>query len=395
MTRDELALEADATPAYVDELVAAGAILRTADGLHEADDVRRVRLALALAEDGIDTEGLVWAIDTGLLPLDRVARTWATPEPTSRPFGVLVESLGERGRRLPDVYAAFGLAVPGPDSAVPRDEEAVLRAFLDAWSLVDDRPEVVVRAAHIAGDGMRRIQEATLDLFDEFEGSPPQRLRRGLSVDEATRPSTELNALMVPLLVWLLGRHSEDEVFGRIVAFIEARAAQAGRLRPQTGVQPAIAFVDLAGYTELTETAGDRHAAALAATLQRLAGSTVRGHRGRVVKLLGDGVMLRFASPGDGVRAVLALMAAIEAGGLPRAHAGLAAGPVVVRDADVFGHTVNVAARIAGHAASGELLVPAELAEALEAEAIAVVDVREVRLKGIAEAVRLARVVPP
>ena len=200
---------------------------------------------------------------------------------------------------------------------------------------------------------------------------------------------------MAPLLAWLLARHSEDEVFGRIVAFIENRATRAGRLRPRAGGQPAIAFVDLAGYTQLTEAAGDGQAAALAATLQQLAASAVRGHHGRVVKLLGDGVMLRFPSPGDGVRAVLELMTAIESGGLPRAHAGLASGPIVVRDADVYGHTVNLAARIAGHAASGELLVPAELAPGLAAEGIATVDAGEARLKGIAEPVRLVRIAVP
>ena len=174
-------------------------------------------------------------------------------------------------------------------------------------------------------------------------------------------------AVMADLLPWLLNRHSEDEVFRRIVAYIEARAAEAGRVAVRDAVEPAIAFVDLAGYTQFTEAAGDQEAAVLAARLQDLAMSAARTHQGRVVKLLGDGVMLRFGSPVEAVRGVLGLMHAIDAAGLPPAHAGVTSGPVVVRDADVYGHTVNLAARIAGHAPSAQLLVTADLRQVLAA----------------------------
>jgi len=110
-------------------------------------------------------------------------------------------------------------------------------------------------------------------------------------------------------------------------------------------------------------------------------------------KLLGDGVMLRFASPVEAVRGVLGLMDAIDAAGLPPAHAGVASGPVVVRDADVYGHTVNLAARIAGHAPSAQLLVTADLRQALAADGIAVMDAGRARLKGVSDEVALLQVV--
>jgi len=158
-------------------------------------------------------------------------------------------------------------------------------------------------------------------------------------------------------------------------------------------VEPAIAFVDLAGYTQFTEVAGDQEAAVLAARLQDLAMSAARTHQGRVVKLLGDGVMLRFGSPVEAVHGVLGLMDAIDAAGLPPAHAGVASGPVVVRDADVYGHTVNLAARIAGHAPSAQLLVTADLRQALAADGIAVMDAGRARLKGVSDEVALLQVV--
>jgi adenylate cyclase len=82
-------------------------------------------------------------------------------------------------------------------------------------------------------------------------------------------------------------------------------------------------------------------------------------------------------------------MRAIGEAGLPPAHAGVAAGPVITRDGDAYGHTVNLASRIASHAPAGELLVPAELAatNGFEYE-----DVGEATLEGVSEPVRLARV---
>jgi class 3 adenylate cyclase len=155
----------------------------------------------------------------------------------------------------------------------------------------------------------------------------------------------------------------------------------------------AIAFVDLSGYTELTAEAGDELAAEFATSLQALAESACRAHRGRVVKLLGDGVMLRYPSIADAVRSVGGLMGAIGEAGLPDAHAGIAAGPLVVRDGDVYGHTVNLAARIAGQAQAGEILVSRDLIGRLDDAGIRWVDAGEARLKGLPAPAPLARIV--
>ena len=141
----------------------------------------------------------------------------------------------------------------------------------------------------------------------------------------------------------------------------------------------------------MTASAGDERAAQFATELQTLATASARAHRGQVVKLLGDGVMLRYASLLDALRSVRELMASIAAAGLPPAHAGVAAGPMVVRDGDVYGHTVNLAARIAGHAAAGELLV-AGGADAPTDDSLEIEDAGMANLKGIADPVRLLRV---
>jgi adenylate cyclase len=110
------------------------------------------------------------------------------------------------------------------------------------------------------------------------------------------------------------------------------------------------------------------------------------------VKLLGDGVMLAYPSLGTAISSVRELMASIAKAGLPLAHAGVAAGPMIVRDGDIYGHTVNLAARIASHAAGGELLVAANGADELAGDGLELEDAGSPLLKGISDPVRLLRI---
>jgi adenylate cyclase len=391
LTPDRLAREAGTTPEYITRLVESGAIAADGAGLFAAEEVPKVRLTLALADGGIDLDDLMSVVRSGSLQLDWVGRQWTVGEPTGRTFDEFSRTLGGKADQLPEIYAALGLAPPMPETVMREDEERVLTDFVELWGLVDDRPEVYLRAARIAGDGVRRIQTATLDLFDELGGPPRHQIARGKTPAESIRPALRVGPVLAELMVWLQARHQEHEVFGRIVAYAEERLIKAGR-GMRHGEQPAIAFVDLTGYTELTAAAGDERAAQFASMLQSLADTSARARRGRVVKLLGDGVMLRYPSLVDAVVSVRELMGSIAAAGLPPAHSGVAAGPVVIRDGDVYGHTVNLAARIANHAGAGELLVAANGADEPTGDSLEFEDAGSVTLKGIAEPVRLLRV---
>jgi class 3 adenylate cyclase len=121
-------------------------------------------------------------------------------------------------------------------------------------------------------------------------------------------------------LVWTEGlvEHLEDE--------LEA----AGTLgRP--GRVPAMVFLDLVGYTRLSEEHGDAAGAALAESLALLVNRSARGHGGVPVKWLGEGVMVHFREPGGAVRSALELVAQLPEAGLPPAHVGVAAGAVVIQ----------------------------------------------------------------
>ena len=345
---------------------------------------------MALADGGVDLDDLMEVIHSGAVILDWVARLWSVAQPSGRTFEEFALTLGDHAVLLPSIYAAFGLAVPPAQTVMRQDEETAIADFIDLWAMVDDQPETFLRAARIAGDGVRRIQGGTQDLFDELGGPPAPQAARGRSPEDAMQPAMRFSPVVAQLLVWLQKRHMENETFGRVVDYVEDVLVRSGHVERRE--PPAIAFVDLSDYTALTVEAGDERAARFATTLQTLAESAARAHHGRVVKLLGDGVMLRYPSALDAVRSVLDLMAAVVDAGLPAAHAGIAAGPLVVRDGDVYGHTVNLAARIAGHAGAGELLVASAVTARLDPAGIGWVDAGEARLKGLAEPVRLARI---
>jgi adenylate cyclase len=105
-------------------------------------------------------------------------------------------------------------------------------------------------------------------------------------------------------------------------------------------------------------------------------------YRGRSVKWLGDGVMSYFRDPADAVMASLELVEALPKAGLPPAHAGVAAGPVVVQAGDYFGRTVNAAARISAVAVGGQVLVD-EVVTETPPEGVRFQDVGLVELKGL------------
>jgi adenylate cyclase len=153
-------------------------------------------------------------------------------------------------------------------------------------------------------------------------------------------------------------------------------------------------FLDITGYTHLTQERGDSAAAALVERMNRIVQRIAVDHDGRPVKWLGDGVMLYFPDPARSVDAAVAILEALGREDLPSAHIGLHAGPVVFQEGDFYGQTVNVAARIGEYARPGEVLVSAEVVEAAVGADASFDEIGAVELKGVSGVVRLFSVRP-
>jgi adenylate cyclase len=148
-------------------------------------------------------------------------------------------------------------------------------------------------------------------------------------------------------------------------------------------------FLDLGGYTRLTEERGDQAAAELVESLAVLVRRSSRAHGGVPAKWLGDGVMFYFREPAGAVVAALGMVEELPAAGLPPAHVGVAAGPVVAQGGDYYGRTVNLAARIAAHADAGQVLVNQSVVQAPPPDGVDFVEVGPVQLKGFVRPVPL------
>jgi adenylate cyclase len=162
-------------------------------------------------------------------------------------------------------------------------------------------------------------------------------------------------------------------------------------------VTGAIVFTDLVGFTEFTALSGDDAALELLATQARLVDEALPA-AARVVKELGDGLLLYFPDPAEAVQTGLDLQrrfeAASEATGMPLwIRIGMHAGAVRERGRDLVGHDVNVAARIVDVAGAGEVLV----SDAVRRDAqprvptVEFVELGPVVMKGIPDPIRLWR----
>src|SRR3954454_20405990 len=105
--------------------------------------------------------------------------------------------------------------------------------------------------------------------------------------------------------------------------------------------------------------------------------------------------MFFFPNPGPGVAAALEMVAGVADAGLPPAHVGLHAGPVIFQAGDYYGQTVNVASRIAEYARPGEVLVSQDVVDASDGTEVVFREVGPVDLKGVSGALRLHAVSGP
>ena len=128
----------------------------------------------------------------------------------------------------------------------------------------------------------------------------------------------------------------------------------------------AVAFADLAGYTALTEAHGDTGAADVAERFFALTASVLRADA-RIVKTIGDAVMVVTSEAHDGLEIGLDVLRAVEREAhFPGVRVGVHYGPIVERNGDVFGATVNVAARLTAHAHVSQLLTTSTIAALLQ-----------------------------
>jgi adenylate cyclase len=393
LSASELAALVGVTKAEVDRLVGLGILLaRDGAGPFLETDVQKVRLATACEQAGLPMDGIASAIRVGRLSFAFLEaspyRRWAvrsarTYRQVSQETGVPLEVLG-------GALESMGFARMAPDERIRADELEVVpllqlglsRGILDqVW---------LTRLGRAYAEGLRLAANVENEAYRARLTGPVRAsgADQRTTMELASRLATEFLPLVDRALMGIYRRQQEVAWIGDLVEDIENELERAGVLRRPERV-PAMSFLDLVGYTRLTEEQGDQAAAELAGTLAVLVDRSSREHGGVPVKWLGDGVMVHYQDPAGAVRSALHLVEELPQAGLPPAHVGVAAGPVVVQGGDYFGRTVNLAARIAARAGAGQVLVSHSVVESASPTGVSFAERGRLRFKGIARPVRV------
>ncbi|HYV01570.1 MAG TPA: adenylate cyclase regulatory domain-containing protein [Actinomycetota bacterium] len=269
--------------------------------------MRRARWVRSLERAGVPLDGMAAAVRDGALSFsfldvaafDRFAGLSGTT------FRELSERTGVPLDLLKVVREAVGFAEPRPADHVREDELSVVSA-IELQLSNGFRPVVIERWLRVCADSLRRIAETETDWWHTEVELPL--LEEGMTEGEMLEAQADLGSRMAPLseqaLLAIYHGQQEHAWSTSAVEVVEGALERAG-LYSRLRRPPAVSFLDITGYTRLTEERGDEAAADLAARLATLVRRSSQEHGGQPVKWLGDGVMFYFPDPGHGVLAAL------------------------------------------------------------------------------------------
>jgi adenylate cyclase len=392
LSGDDLARLAEVEPSFVQRALQAGALQkREVTGEFGMQDAARLRFLKAWDAAGLKVEEIGDLIARGELPFSFMdAPTTAAQPRLPRTYEDFCSQRGLELKTVQRLHDALGFTPPDAFDQVREDDLVVVELFQQLLAVGVDEA-AALRLLRNYADGLRRLTQAEADLY-EAQVEEPLR-QAGATEQDLLNTSGATGAHLVPLLqqtlVAVYRRHRQhvwvDHSIGHLERILEAKG-----LYQRLDTPPCVCFVDLTGFTRLTEEQGDTVAAELAGRLAALVEGTSRRHGGRPVRWLGDGGMLVFREPAAAVAAAMDMVAQAERSGLPPTHIGIHCGPVVFQDGDIYGSTVNVAARLSARAGPAEVLVSKPVADRVAQPGL-LEPVGAVELKGVAHPLQVWR----
>ena len=393
LSETELAERTGATPERIDRLTDLGITSREGDGTYRLANIHRVRLAEAIERSGVDLDAVGKACATGEMSFAFLDLLF--PEPQGFSPKTYREASADHGldvRLIQLAHEAIGLPRPSPDDPV-RQEDLQLFGMAQFGLGLGLQDAEIARILRVYGENVYRISQAESPFFHTYVELPLMQAGASESqiLEMGSQMSPMLRGMVRDLILWAYQRHQEHAIIEHVIDHLENALDALGLAPPRPARPPAMVFLDLVGYTRLTEERGDETAAEMVASLGGIVQSQSVRFGGRPVKWLGDGVMFHFPGPRDAVECSLELVEETPTAGLPPAHVGVNVGPVILRDGDYFGRTVNIAARIAARAGPGEVLVSEDVVGAVGGGDIRFEEIGPVELKGVVRPVILHR----
>jgi class 3 adenylate cyclase len=367
--------------------------LLTSDGANYTDaDVRRIQVIALLEQSGMAADAVADVVARGGFSLEFIDRSGygvfsALSDETFAQVSARTDVPLEQLTVLRDVTGDK----PAGANDLVREHEMDILQLVQYQLELGFRWPAIERALHVYRDSLRRIAEGEAEWWRSEIQSPM--LEAGGSTEALGRRAAEISPRLTEASdrALLAIYHSQQmHVWSvNIVQGIATALEQAGLRERDEPVPPAMCFLDLTGFTELTQRLGDAAAADMLEKLNRIVHRIAIEHRGRPVKWLGDGVMLVFSDPPAGVAAAIQMVDALARANLPPAHVGLHVGPVVRQEGDYYGQTVNLAARIGDYARPGEVLVSRAVVDAAVGSPLSFDEVGPVSLKGVSGLVQI------
>jgi len=255
--------------------------------------------------------------------------------------------------RVKKIRRAVGFAAPESGVGVYTDGDVeTLRVFEAAAAFFGDR--AALEFTRTLGSALARVAEAALSLFLSNVEAPLMTERPSeLELAKANLEATKLLNMVPNLMDSLFRVHIEEAI---------RRSQDARRVtRSYDTAWLAVGFVDLVGFTPLSQRLSVRELAAVVNEFEARAFDVASDNTGRVVKLIGDEVMFVAPTADAGCQIALTIAESCARNGSVRPRGGVAIGDLLTRSGDYYGPIVNLASRIAELAIPHEILVTAQV----------------------------------
>jgi adenylate cyclase len=286
----------------------------------------------------------------GLLLVERMILADQDPTYTQADVARLT-GLGDEASRF---WRALGFPDPRPDERIFSDFDVEMLKLVDQLvSLGLIEHDEALQMTRVIGSSMARIASAQIDAIETRVDEP--------TFQDGTEPGVLRARFLIPamprILEYTWKRHLQVAARRRMVR--EAGAAEGHNAQ-------AVGFADLVGFTALSQQLSDHELALIVERFEATAYDIVGALGGRVIKMIGDEVMFAVDEVATSVEIALSLAEAYhDDESLSDVRVGLAYGPVLEREGDLYGPTVNLASRVVSIAYAASVVASSDIHDVL------------------------------
>ena len=302
---------------------------------------------------GIDPETIEEAEETGtaeLLAIDGLV----LPERGKLTLAELADKVGAEPDAVRVLWRSLGFVEPVEDDPMfTKTDVRILRSLIDLTATGAVRPAVALQLGRVLGQAMAQVATAVVDATEAQSAEARD------SDDGTESPFAGSAGDILPFL-----SDAVDYTFRRHLRAAARRRVDLAML--VEGAGQVIGFADLVRFTELSMQLADDELAAVVGRFDDLVHQVVVEHDGRIVKMIGDAAMFTVVDPAQGALVALEMAEAVAAEDtLGSLRIGMAYGPILTRDGDLYGPVVNLASRLVGIGRAGAINVSPELRDAI------------------------------